>query len=148
MRTVFQILGRVIFVGVACLVGAVIYSTAMGYTTWCFRMNGLVTVDGRATSGYMHTNTQRTVLLLTRTDNEKPETYLVPIAAGKPILDCGHWHPVRFLPNPVGDLNSHCSAADMKSTNAVDAPVNTTLVQAARSVEFSTASGKKVKAVW
>ena len=143
-----RILVRLMFVVIACIAGAIAYSTANGSTMWYFRVNGSVTIDGHATSGYMHANTQRTVLLLTRTDQEKPETYLVPIVAGKPILDCGEWHPVRFVPNVVGDLNSRCSAAKVKPADLRDSPVSNTLVRAVRSIEFSTASGRKVKAVW
>jgi len=144
MNKALRILGQLILAGAIVFAVAIAYSTAKGYTTWFFRVNGSVTVDRHPTSGYMHTNAHRTILLVTRTDGSRPETYLVPLSDSKLILDCGAWHPVRFLPNPVGDLNPLCM--DVKSADVIDAPANTSVVRAGRSIQFTTASGKKVKA--
>jgi hypothetical protein len=146
MNKALRILGRVILAGAIVLALATAYSTVKGYTTWYFRVNGSVTVDGHPTAGYMHANTQRTVLLITRTDGSHPETYFVPVAANQAILDCGAWHPLRFVPNPVGDLDPRCSAMKAQPADVMDSPVGTTLVRAGRSIQFTTASGKKVKA--
>ena len=148
MKRVFGILSRLVLLTVIFCLVAMVYSTAKGYMIWYFRVNGSVTVDGHNTGGYMHANTQRTALLITRTDESRPETYLVPVASGKTILDCGQWHPIRFLPIPIGDVNPPCSGFNEKAESAVDPPVNETLVRSRRSVEFLTASGKKVKAEW
>jgi hypothetical protein len=87
-------------------------------------------------------------LLITRTDGNRPETYLVTLAANGPILDCGAWHPIRFLPNVVGDLNARCLAMKVKPAGGSDSPPRTTLARAGRSIEFTTTSSKKVKAEW
>jgi hypothetical protein len=123
------------------------YSSSKGYTTWYLRVNGRVTVDGRVTNGYLHANSQRTVLLVTRKDEDKPETYLVPVGLQTTIFDCGEWHPVRFIPTPIGDLNPPCSVFT-KPAEIKDAPVQATLIRRRNSVEFSTASGKKIEAEW
>ncbi len=148
MKTLFRSLSSLIFLVVLLLAGAMRYSTAKGYTTWYFRVSGQVTVDGHNTSGYMHANTERTLLLLTRTDETKPETYLISLVDRKLIFDCGKWHPIRFFPMPIGDLNPPCSFFTVDPVQVVDAPVSATLVLGRKSIEFSTASGKKVKAEW
>jgi len=146
MKTVLRVLGWLLLASTLLALIALSYSTIQGYTTWFFRVNGQVTVDGRKTSGYMHANTQKTILLLTRTDGSQPETYLVPFKGARSILDCGNWNPTRFLPAPVGDLNPPCSRTD--AHEITDAPISATLIFQPRSVEFSTASGKKIKAEW
>lgn len=137
-----------ILVAVLVLALAMIYSTARGYMKWYFRVNGQITVDGHATSGYMHANTERTLLILTRTDQSRPETYLVALEHGKGIIDCGQWHPIRFVPFPVRDVNPPCSGFVVDPAMVIDAPVPNSLILGRRSVEFSTSSGKKIKAEW
>lgn len=146
MKKILRTLGSVILATILTAVIAVVYSTVKGNTTWYFRVNGSVIVDGHPTGGYMHTNTQRTVLLITRTDGSRPQTYLVPLSGGKTIHDCGTWHPVRFLPIVEGELNPLCYSIDTQPSDMVDSPVGATLIRAGRSVQFMTASGKKVKA--
>lgn len=147
MRKGFVVLGRLIILTTVLGAVAVVYSTAKGHTIWFFRVNGWVTVDGRQTSGYMHANTKRTALLVTRTDHGRPETYLVPLQDSDFIVDCGNWHPIRFFPVAVGDVNPPCSGYDTP-VGVRDAPAYRSLITSRRSVEFSTASGKKVKAQW
>jgi hypothetical protein len=138
----------VILTGTLSVGAGVVYSTAKGYMSWYFRVNGEVTVDGHATPGYMHANTQRTVLLLTRTDEARPETYLVALEHGQRIIDCGEWHPSRFVPFSIGDVNPPCSAFSLDPIKILDAPVPKSLVLGRRSIEFSTSSGKKIRAEW
>lgn len=111
---------------------------------WYFRVNGVVTVNGESTSGYLHANTSRTLMLVTRTDDRR-ETYLVPLRDNQMIVDCGDWHPIRFLPIPVGGANPPCAGYDIP-TKSTDAPTSLTRVTSRKSIEFTTASGKKVKA--
>jgi len=144
MKTGLRILGWLVLIAVLLLAGAVFYSTWKGSMTWYFRVNGQVTVDGHKTTGYMHANTQRTILLLTRTDGSRPETYAVPLGEGKAIFDCGNWHPVRFLPIAIGDVDPPCLMIDRSTV--VDAPMDKTLVRRRSSIEFSTISGKKIRA--
>lgn len=147
MRKLTQILAALLSIGLAVVAVGLAYSTVKGYTTWYFRMSGVVTVDGHETSGYLHASADRTILLVTRTDGKKAETYLVPVAGRAAIWDCGEWTPVRFFPNPVGDLPSRCFAMT-NSAKISDAPISSTLVREGRFVSFSTASGKNVKAEW
>ena len=147
MKKVLRILGWLLAAGVLVLVSGTLYSTLKEYTTWYFRVNGQVTVDGHETNGYMHANTERTILLVTRTDGARPETYLVSFKHGNGIAECGMWHPIRFLPTPVRDLHPPCTGLSV-GTDVVDAPVAATLVVQRRSVVFTTVSGKKVKAAW
>lgn len=146
MKTALRTLGWIILICILLTIIFTVYSTAKGYMTWYFRVDGTVEVNGERTSGYLHANTQRSVLLITRTDEHQPETYLVVITSPKSILDCGAWHPVRFLPTPIRDLNSTCSYTN--PTTVMDAPVPSSLIFSRRFVEFSTASGKKIKAEW
>jgi len=148
LRKLIAIVGRLFLLTGVFLVVAIVYSTEKGYTIWYFRVNGTVTVDGRKTSGYMHANTQRNILLITRTDGSRSETYLVPVENDKLAFDCGDWHPIRFLPIPIGDLNPPCSGLNQKPGSVMDPLVGSTLVRARRSVEFTTESGKRVKAEW
>ncbi|MGO9087201.1 MAG: hypothetical protein ACLQBK_18440 [Candidatus Sulfotelmatobacter sp.] len=146
MKRLLRILGSLILVGILLVAFSLVYSTAKGYMTWFFRVNGQVTVDGHKTAGYMHANTERTILLLTRTDGLRKETYLVPLGEGRTISDCADWHPVRFLPIAIGDINPPCFLTDPKQI--ADAPISATLKFQPRSVEFSTVSGKRVRAEW
>lgn len=123
------------------------YSTAKGYLTWCFRVNGIVSVNGIKNSGYLHANTKRTFLLLTRTDKSRRETYLVPLQGSRWIVDCGDWHPTQFLPVLIGDVDPPCSGYDTP-TGVADTPKSQTLITHSHSVEFSTISGKKIRAEW
>lgn len=146
MNEALRIYRSVIFLGILVFAIAAACATVKGDMDWYFRVNGSVIVDGHPTSGYMHANRERTVLLITRTDGGRPETYLVPLGTSESILDCGAWHPIRFLPNVVEHLNPRCSAMTVKPADLMDAPVGATLVRARRSIQFTTASGKKVRA--
>jgi len=142
MRTLLKVLGWLVLVAVLIVAAREFY----GNTVWFFRVRGQVTVDGHRTTGYMHANIRKTRLLLTRTDGSRPETYLVSLGDEKIILDCGKWHPTRFVPSPLGDVNPPCSPSSVEPADVADAPVATTLVRKRTSIEFSTASGKKIKA--
>src|SRR5580765_7363032 len=101
MRNLFRALGLIAFLALLVIVGSIAYSTWRGYTRWYFRVDGHVVVNGHETNGYMHANTDKTLLLVTRTDDSKPETYLVWLGPTKTVTDCGEWHPLRFLPVPI-----------------------------------------------
>lgn len=148
IKRIFQILGVLILAGALLMAAGAIHSSAKGYWKWYFRVNGRVIVDGAATSGYLHANTQRTLLMVTRTDGSRPETYLVTLEGEKMVIDCGEWHPVRFVPFPVGDVNPPCSDFTVDPAKVVDAPLAKSLVREKTSVGFSTSSGKKIKAEW
>ena len=145
LKRLAKLLGALLILSAVGVVILLVYSTIAGTTQWFFRVNGNVTVNGRETSGYIHANTLRTFLFVTTTDVRKPETYVVPLISIK-MWDCGSWHPIRFLPTPVGAWHPCNLPAD--PANLVDPPLSKTLVCRQRSVEFTTTSGRRVKAEW
>ena len=90
----------------------------------------------------------KTILLLTRTDDSRPETYLVSLGPRKTVFDCGEWHPLRFLPFPVGDVNPPCTIFTVDPTKVHDPPTAATPTTGRNFIEFITVSGKKVRAQW
>jgi len=147
MKKLLRALGILAFLALVFVAGSLTYSTWRGYTQWYFRVNGQVIVNGQKTTGYLHANTNKTSLMLTRTDDSRPETYLVSLGLTKTVFDCGEWHPLRFLPLPIGDLNPPCSFFT-NPAKVRDPAVTSTLQRGPRFVEFSTASGKKVRGEW
>ena len=143
-----KVLRWIVFAGVLLFAAAMVYSTWKGDTLWYFRVNGSVLIDGHKTSGYMHANTARTLLLLTRTDGARPETYLVSLGDQRAVNNCGEWYPLRFLPMPVSHVNPPCSARTVDAAKVGDPAIVTTLARGKRFVEFSTVSGKKVRGEW
>jgi hypothetical protein len=148
MKKLFRALGGIVFLAFLF----VSYSTWRGYTRWYFRVNGQVVVNGRETTGYLHANTDKTILMLTRTDDSHPETYFISLGSEKAVFDCGGWHPLRFLPTALGDQNPPCPVIIVDPIKDPakfhDPPVRATLQRGARYIEFTTASGKKVRAQW
>ena len=146
LKKVRKVLGwLVIVVALVCAV-LLVHSTMAGTTEWFLRVKGRVIVNGHENSGYIHANTRRTFLFVTTTDGQKPETYVVPLISIK-MWDCGEWNPIRFLPTAIGPLHSSCSLP-VDPALEVDPPLPRTLVCRDRSVEFTTRSGRKVKAEW
>jgi hypothetical protein len=146
MRVGLRVLGWLVLLGLLLIAFAITYSTATGHMTWCFRVKGTVRVNSQETNGYLHANTKRTFLFVTRTDMGSPETYLVPLQGSDWVVDCGKWHPIRFFPIAISDVNPPCSGYDIPM-GVRDAPTSPALI-ARRSVEFTAASGKKIKAEW
>jgi hypothetical protein len=148
MKKLLRALGGIVFLALLFVVGSVAYSSWRGYTRWYFRVNGQVVVNGQQTTGYLHANTDKTLLILTRTDDTRPESYLASLGAEKAVIDCGEWHPIRFLPFPVGHVNPPCSFFIDDRVQAHDPPITRTLERGPHFIEFSTASGKKVRGQW
>jgi hypothetical protein len=148
MKKFLRALGVILFLGLLFVVGSLAYSTWRGRITWYFRINGQVVVNAAETSGYLHANSQKTILLLTRTDDSRPETYLVSLGPTKTVLDCGDWHPVRFLPFPVADVNPPCTVSTVDPAKLHDPPDTASVTSGRNFVEFSTTSGKKVRGQW
>jgi hypothetical protein len=142
MRTLRRALGTII------LLALLLFAVSATHSRWYFRVNGQVVVNGRTTTGYMHANTKKTFLILTRTDDSQPETYLVSLETKAGVLDCGEFHPPRFLPFPIGHLNPPCSFFIGDPVKFHDPPIAATLTTGRNFIEFSTASGKKVRGQW
>jgi hypothetical protein len=148
MKKVIRALGVILFVGLLFAVGSLAYSTWRGTISWYFRVDGQVAVNARETSGYLHANSQKTILVLTRTDDSRPETYLISLGPTKTVSDCGDWHPVRFLPFPVANANPPCTVLTVDPAKLHDPPATPTVTSGRNFVEFSTTSGKKVRGQW
>ncbi len=133
--------------GALLVAGGTLYATWTGHLHWYFRVNGNVLVDGKGTSGYLHANTDKTLLLLTRTDQNRRRTYLINLDGASRIISCGEWNPPRFLPLPVLDITTLCSGLD-EAIPGIDTPLEKTLVRERTYLEFSTASRHTVKAEW
>jgi hypothetical protein len=145
MKKVCRVLGVILFVGLLFLIGSLAYSTWRGTISWYFRVDGQVVVNGHETTGYMHANTDKTLLLLTRTDDAKAEAYLVSLGPTKTVTDCGEGHPVRFLSFPVE--NPPCSVFNVNPLKIHD-PASANVTTGRNFIEFSTRSGKKVRGQW
>jgi hypothetical protein len=144
MKTLRRSSGAVVF-----LAGLLLAVSAF-HLHWYFRVNGQVVVNGHTTTGYLHADAGKTFLMLTRTDDAQAETYLISLKhetkAG--VLDCGAFHPLRFLPFPVGHLNPPCVFFSGEPVKFQDPPIPATLTTGRNFVDFSTASGKKVRGQW
>jgi hypothetical protein len=148
MRTLHRTLGAIVFLAIVFVAGSLAYSTWSGHTRWYFRVDGQVVVNGRTTAGYLHANTEKTILMLTRTDDPEPETYLIWLGGPHSASDCGEWHPLRFLPTAVGDVKPPCSVFITDPATVHDPIIPATLTSGRNFVEFTTASGKKVRGQW
>lgn len=148
MKKLLRALGGIVFLALLFVVGSVAYSTWRGYTRWYFRVNGHVVVNGRETSGYLHSNTDKTLLILTRTDEARPESYLVSLGTARTVFDCGEWHPLRFLPFPVGHANPPCSTLTTDSAKVHDPPTKAAVITGRNFIEFATAPGQRVRGQW
>ena len=148
MKTLLRALGRIAILALLFVIVSMVYSTWHGYMRWYFRVDGQVLINGQKTTGYLHANTDKTILLLTRADDSRPETYLVSLGPTKTIIDCGEWHPLRFLPFPFGHANPPCSAFTIDPAKVHDPPTIATATTGRNFIEFSTISGKKIRAQW
>lgn len=147
MKKLLRALGTIAFLVLLFSAGSLAYSTWRGHTQWYFRVNGQVAVNGHRTSGYLHANIDKTFLILTRTDDLRPESYLISLGSTKTVFDCGEWHPIRLLPFPVGDVNPPCSFFT-DPAKIHDPVIAATLQRSPHFIELSTASGKKVRGQW
>lgn len=143
-----KVLVLLVFAFALLVAAALTYSTLHGYMAWWLWSGGSVAVDG-TTHGYLHINKQHSSVIITRTDSNPPQSYLVDVSERKWIIHCGEWHAPRFPAFPIGDLNPPCSifsnGADLPRA---DNPVEATLKAGPGSVEFETTQGHKVSASW
>jgi hypothetical protein len=128
---------------------AVAYSTCSGYMVWYLPIRSRIFLDDHETEGYVHRClTDHRLVMITIRNNPKPETYLVWLEHRHNIVDCGQFHPPPYLPIPIGDLSPPCSMFNIDPTEVRDPPMTQTLLTTPMSVEFSTASGHKIRAQW
>jgi hypothetical protein len=148
MKARTKVLCKTLLVLTLLVAAPLTYSTVRGYTEWWFMSGGHVAVDG-VRDGYQHTNWSRSAVIITRTDSEIRQSYLVQLSGSKSLIYCGDWHAPRFPVFPIGDVNPPCMGLDNEGEyQKGDYPLSSTLLSRPGSVEFSTVRGKKVTASW
>jgi len=125
-----------------------VYSTGRRYNTWWFRRMSTVRVNG-IENGFMHRRWNNDVVIITRTDTAPHQSYLVVLSGDRFLIHCGDWSAPSFPIFPINHVNAPCSffrngANDPKADNGI---VKTLIIQP-QSVEFTTVSGKRIKASW
>jgi len=124
------------------------YSTARGYTEWWLMSGGYVAVDG-VRHGYLHRNWSRSAVIITRTDLEARQSYLIQLTRSKSWTYCGDWHAPRLPAFPIGDVNPPCMGFDNEGEHqGGDYPLSSTFSSRPGFVEFSTVRGKRVTVSW
>jgi hypothetical protein len=149
MRLLLKLVaGLVVLLVVLTIYAAFVYPTTHGYMRWWFRSNASLSIDG-VHNGYVHTNSDHSAIIITRTDSSPRQSYLVTLSDHRFVIHCGEWHAPHLIAFPIGHVNPPCSVfrngEDMPSA---DNPMSSTLVLRPRFVEFKTAHGKTVSASW
>ena len=145
MRSVAKARCLAIAVLILLIAVSLAYSTAHGYMIWWIRSNGSVNVDG-VTNGYLHKEWSGRAWIVTRTDLQVKQSYLVSLYGSKHVTYCGNWHAPRFPVFPFGDVNQPClgllSEAEILQA---DLPNSSTLSIEPSVIEFYTMRGKKMR---
>jgi hypothetical protein len=124
------------------------YSTSRGYTQWWLMSGGNVMING-VRGGYLHTNPSHSVVMITRTDLRRHQSYMVQFSGSRFMIYCGDWHAPRIPAFPIGDVNPPCMGfLDDPDPPDADRPLSSTLTARPGFVEFSTVKGKKVTVTW
>jgi hypothetical protein len=147
MKSLAKIVGISLLALALLVTAALAYSTARGYTTWWFRSDGNVAVDG-VREGYLHKNWSHTAVIITRSDTKTMQSYLVRLSGSRLLIHCGDWHAPQLPVFSTGDVRFPCSVFNPEAGPQDDAPVLSTLLIRPGFVEFGTLRGKKVRATW
>lgn len=148
MRSFAKAASITVVVLVLLLALPVTYSTAKGYTTWWFSSKATVRING-ASNGYLHRNWSGRAWIVTRTDLQPRQSYLVSLYGSKHVIDCGDWHAPRLPIYPFGDVNPPCLGLLTDSEiQRADLPHSSTLSVEPNMIEFTTMSGKNVSVTW
>ena len=124
-----------------------VYSTVRGYTEWWFWRKATVTIDGTF-HGFVHTLRNNSAAIITRTDTSPRQSYLVSLSGRGSLIHCGEWSAPRFPVFPIGDVNPPCLFSDGVGNPKADYGVPASLSVQSHAVEFTTVSGRKIKASW
>jgi hypothetical protein len=142
----FRVVG-LLLLAFALLIGiGLTYSSLHGYMSWWLWSRGPVAVDG-SRHGYLHINKRNSAVIITRTDSEPHQSYLVAVSGGKWIIHCGEWHAPRLPAFPIGDVNPPCSTFSAELPTA-DSPIVRTLKTGPHWVKFETVQGHSISASW
>jgi hypothetical protein len=147
-KLVLKVVSLLLF-AFALLIGAgLTYSTVHGYMSWWLWSNGSVAVDG-SRHGYLHINKRNSAVIITRTDSNPHQSYLVAVSGRKWMIHCGEWYAPRLPAFPIGDVNPPCSTfSNGAELSTADNPIFSTLKTGPHSVEFQTAQGRRISASW
>ena len=103
-KLALKLVGLLLFAFAFLIAAGLTYSTVHGYIVWWLWSSVSVTVDG-SRYGYIHTNKQPLAVIITRTDSNPSQSYLVALSGTKWMIHCGEWHAPRFPAFPIGDVN-------------------------------------------
>ena len=119
-----------------------VYSSAIGYTTWFFRISHpIITVNGKPSEGWLHRGRDGNVMFLTERSSGRALTYNLVFADNSTghVFRCGAWVAPRWPVIARGDLSPPCLLQGPPRQDATRGP---------NSVSFSTFDGRKVEANW
>jgi hypothetical protein len=140
-----KLLALLILTPITLIASLLFIRTEQGRIGWFVLEPGQVIIDGEHTSGYLHLERSQRLLLLSRTDELRPITYLISLGATRLAIDCADWSPGRWWVVAMGgDVNPPCFWASGER----DPILFPTLKKGPSFVEFWTRSGKKVRAQW
>ena len=146
-RRIAQFLGMFAIMAVV-LAAPIGYSTLRGYTSWWLGLRGTVKVNG-VSGGYMHKNTEGTAIILTRTDTQPRQSYLIGLSKPGLLLDCGGWSAPHSPVFAIGDVNPPCSFFSSREADPkTDRPLAPTLFIQPKHLVFATTSGKRIEGLW
>lgn len=134
------------------VVAPLVYSAFDPYIVWYFAdYHARLTVDGKPAPGRVHRDRSGRAIFVTRSDGEKPRTYLIelPSQTSGHVLSCGSWVAPRFPAFAIGDVNPPCwifSFPGDPNPPPVHLPAN--FVSGANFVEFTAYDGKRTRATW
>jgi hypothetical protein len=147
-KLALKVVGLLVIAFALLIAAGLTYSTVRGYASWWFWANGVVAVDG-IKHGYIHINKQHSAVIITRTDSDPHQSYLVALSGAKWMIHCGEWHAPKIPAFAIGDVNPPCSIfSNGGDLRTADNPIVVTLKAGPRSVEFQTIQGHRLFASW
>ena len=82
MQLALKVVGLLLFAFALLVAAGLTDSTVHGYMGWWLWSSGSVAVDG-SRHGYLHINEQHSAVIITRTDSNPPQSYLVDVSGRK-----------------------------------------------------------------
>ena len=147
-KVALKVVGLLLFIFALLIAAGLTCSTLHGYMTCWFWSTGSVAVDG-SRRGYIHINKEKLAVIVTRTDSNPRQSYLVALSGKRWLIHCGEWHAPRLPAFPIGDVNPPCSTfSNGAELPTADNPIVNTLKSGPHSVEFQTMQGHRVSASW
>jgi hypothetical protein len=134
------------------VVAPIVYSAFDPYIIWYFAdYHARLTVDGKPALGPVHRDHSGRAIFVTRTDADRPRTYLIelPGQTSGHVMSCGSWVAPKFPAFAIGDLNPRCWIFTFPGDpNPPPVHPHTNLVTGPNFVEFTAYDGKRTRATW